>query len=234
MTRAIAALLLSAILTIPAAPALADSPEQLEQLEPERGQWQAELHSRFSGSKSEGGQHSLELFRGLSEVLALGLEVEAGWDHGSLQVDEVGAIALARFTDAREDALGAGLMVGAAVGTDGRVSEIEARAIAEKITQEWWAQGNVIWRGSREDGDRSEMLAYAWSASRWIAQGLWIGLEGSGRIAGSAEPGHYAGSALAFELELGGREVEVGAAYLRRFGGEASAGTGRAFVQLGF
>lgn len=234
MTRAIEALLLAAMLIIPAAAARGNGPEQLEQLEPERGEWQAELHSRFSGSKSEGGQHSLELFRGLSEHVALGVEVEGGWEDGSLQVDEVGAMALARFTDAREDAVGTGLMVGAAVGSDGRVSEIEARAIVEKITQDWWLQGNAIWRGSQEDGDGSERLAYAWSASRSIARSLWIGLEGSGRIAGAAEPGHYAGPALAFELELGGREIELGAAYLRHFGGEASGGTGRAFVQLGF
>ena len=80
MTRAIEALLLAAMLIIQAAAARGNGPEQLEQLEPERGEWQAELHSHFSGSKSEGGQHSLELFRGLSEHVALGVEVEGGWE----------------------------------------------------------------------------------------------------------------------------------------------------------
>lgn len=232
---------LTVALILGASPAQAGGPEQLDQLEPTRGEWQAEYYGQFGASEKEGHQHSLELFYGFSERFSLGVEIEGERQDGQLEFDEASLIGLLRFSDAEDDPLGTGLMISAGLDGGGRVSELEARFIAEKITERWWAQANIMLRRVDEDGAKGEMLAYGWSLSRALSKTVWLGLEGSGQAArlGGFEqgfkPAHFAGPSATIQIEAGeGREIEIGLAYFRRLHHEGARDTARVFLQVGF
>jgi hypothetical protein len=219
-----------------AAPASA-GPEQLEQLEPDGGEWQFE-YSTLIGVRSE-DEHSLQMLYGISDHLSVGVEVEAEWSAGRLAFEGVAPTILYRFSDA-SDAVGIGIGAQIEFDRDLKVTSAEARLILEKKTPRWWAQGNFIAHLVREDGQSAASLAYGWSLSRAIAKDRWIGAEGSGglgRLGGSRsiapDNGHFIGPALTFEREIAGSELEIGITWLHRIAGDGARNTARLFVQFG-
>ena len=218
-------------------PARASGPEQLEQLEPDGGEWQFE-YSTLIGVGTE-DEHSLQMLLGISDHLAIGVEVEAEWSAGRLAFEGVAPTLLYRFSDA-SDAVGVG--VGAQIEFDSglRVASAEARLILEKKTHLWWAQGNLIAQHVSEEGEIGASLAYGWGLSRSIGKDLWIGAEGSGgvgRLSESAsiipDNGHFIGPAFTVEREMAGSEIEIGVAWLHRIAGEGPRDFARVFVQFG-
>lgn len=200
-------------------PALARGPEQLEQLEPDGGRWQLEYY----GLIADGGddEHSAQVLYGVTDRLALGVEVES---------EGFAPTALYRFTDPEEDPVGIGIEAQAGFDGDFDLASIEGRLILERVREHWWLQGNVILRREREGGGWETGLAYGWAASRSVAEGVWIGLEGSGQ---AAEGGQFAGPAITVEHEPeGGPEIEVGLSYQRRMDGQGPGDSVRMFVQL--
>lgn len=219
-----------ALLAAAPSPVRAGGPEQLEQLEPEGGEWQFEYSSLFGESEDE---HSLQVLLGISDHWAIGVEAEAEWSAGDLAFEGVSPTVLYRFSDSSE-AIGIG--VGAQIELDGdlKMASAEARLILEKKTDLWWGQGNLIARRVREDGESGTALAYAWGVSRSAGKDVWIGAEGSGwggRLSGSASaiPGgaHFIGPA-------GESEVEVGVAWQHRIAGKGPRHAARLTVQFDF
>lgn len=215
----------------------AAGPEQLEQLEPDEGEWQFE-YSTFIGVRSE-DEHSVQMLLGIRDHLAVGVEVEAEWSAGQLAFEGLAPTILYRFSDA-SDVVGIGLGAQIEFDSDARLASAEARVILEKKTSRWWAQGNLIAHLVREEGQSAASLAYGWGLSRAITKDFWIGAEGSGglgRLSGSKSiapaNGHFIGPALTVERELTGSEVEIGLAWLHRIAGEGARDTARIFVQFG-
>ena len=203
-----------ALAAVPAS-ALASTPEQLEQLEPDGGEWQFE-YSTLLGVGSE-DEHSFQMLRGISDHLAIGVEVEAEYSAGTLEFEGVAPTVLYRFSDA-SDRVGVG--IAAQVQFDGDLSMVsaEARLIVEKKTRFWWGQGNLIARRVREERGSESVLAYGWGLSRSIGSDLWIGAEGSGGLV--RLDGHFVGPSFSAELEIGSSELEIGVAWLHRVSGE--------------
>lgn len=207
-------------LLVAAGPALAAGPEQLEQLEPDGGRWQLEYYGLVADGEED--EHSAQILYGLTDRLALGLEIES---------EDFAPTALYRFADPEEDPVGIGVEAQAEFDGDFSLASLEGRLIVEKRAPLWWAQGNVMLRHEREAGAWESELAYGWAASRGLGEGLWFGVEGSGQ-AGS-DGGHYVGPAITIEREpMRGPEVEIGLAYQRRVGGEGPDDSVRMFVQL--
>ena len=226
-----------AVLAAGSSPAQAAGPEQLEQLEPGGGEWQFEYHSLIGrGSEDE---HSLQTLKGVSDHLAIGVEVEAEWSAGTLKFDGFAPTVLYRFSDG-SNRIGIGVAAQVEFAGDLSIASTEARLILEKRSRRWWGQGNLIVNRLSEDGESGIGLAYGWGLSRSIAADVWVGAEGSGqaaRLAGSAsaipEGGHFFGPALTIEHELdSGSEFEIGIAYLHRIAGEGPLDAARLFVQF--
>jgi hypothetical protein len=223
---------------IPAA-AASQGPEQLDQLEPGLGEWQAEYFATI-GRRGQGA-HAIEAMWGVSGRLAVGFEVEAEYEDGALAFETLGAKALYRITrDGAPVAMGVQLQLG--FDSDARLAEAEARLILEAQSESWWAQGNLMMRRSSDDQGGVAHFAYAFSLQHALAEFAWFGVEASGQSAPlwgdagrPAEDGHFAGPSLTFEWEpLRGRELEIGIAYLHRLQGEGAGATGRIFAQLTF
>jgi opacity protein-like surface antigen len=221
--------------------AYAQSPEQIDQLEPDGGEWQAEYSGQFGSTDDNERQHSLELFYGVSDSFAIGVEVEAEAEDGDLGFGEAGISALYKFNDPEEAPLGLGVMLSARLDGDGVLSEAEARFIAEKKTDKWWGQANVMLRHANEDGEKGELLAYGWNLSHAVTEQFWLGVEGSGQAAKLGgfdlgfEKAHFAGPAAVLDLEIANdKEVELGFAWFRRLSDEGPRNTARIFVQFDF
>lgn len=228
-----------AILCAAPAAAAAQGPEQLDQLEPGKGEWQAEYFATI-GRRGR-GEHAIEAMWGISDRLAVGFELEAEYEDGAFAFETLGPKLLYRVTrDGAPVAIGVQLQLG--FDADARLAETEARLIVEAQGNVWWAQGNLMLRRSRDDRRVETRLAYAWSLQHAVADVAWLGLEASGQSAplwgdaGSAEEhGHFAGPSLTFEWEpSSGHELEIGFAYLHRIAGEGAGSTGRMFAQLSF
>jgi hypothetical protein len=224
-----------------AAPAAAAGPEQLEQVEPEGGAWQSEYYGEFGSTGRFGRSHALEALYGVSDRLALGVEIEGEAEAGDFTVEEVGALALLRLTDPETAPLGVGTLLSASFDRDGNLSEAEARLIVERQDERSWLQLNVMLRHVDEEDGSSELLAYGWNASGKVADIFWLGVEGSGqpaRLGGleaGFENGHFVGPAALFEFEPSANsELELGIAWFGRFAGEGPKSTVRFFAQFGF
>ncbi|WP_448664465.1 hypothetical protein ACG3SL_07255 [Sphingomonas sp. CJ20] len=221
-------LLLLPVVLMFALPAYAQV-EQLDQIEPDAGEIQAEV---FTGP----GGTAFEALIGVSRHFALGGEVEM--EDG--RVEEAGAVALVRFTDPDRAPLGLGIGGQAMLGAGGRLRELELRGLIERRGKRWWVQLDPILRHARDsDGGRGTGIAYAVSAQRSLAGGVWLGAEASGRLArlsGSAELApaaeHYAGPSLTVQAR--GGDVEIGLAWLQRLKGQGAKSGPRLFVQLSF
>ena len=219
--------------------ALAQGPEQIDQLEPGDGEWQGEYYGTFGpGGERE---HVLEAMFGLTERLAIGVELEAEYLGGNLTFDTIGPKALYRLTDAGSP-VALGIQAQVSLDREGSLAEAELRLIAERQRDGWWAQSNIMLRRSVEDAAGATSTAYAWSLQRSLADRVWLGLESSGQVTlqstngqGADEQGHFAGPSLTLEWEPGpDREIEIGLAYFRRLEGSGPKSSGRLFVQMSF
>jgi hypothetical protein len=219
-------------------PVVGQEPEQVEQLEPRAGEWQAQYFGTFG--QSDGHGHAIEAMVGISARLAVGIELEAETEERCLSLESFGPKLLYRITG--EDApVGIGLQVQVGISERALPKEAEVRLIAERKDQRWWSQFNSMIRRSGVDGHASTRVAYAWSLQHGLGQLSWLGVEASGALPaggdGSAafEGGHFIGPSLTFEIEPAPeREVEVGVAALRRIGGGGSRNALRLFVQFCF
>lgn len=214
-----------------------EGPEQLEQIEPGPGEWQAEYYGAFGG----GGDQSGELLVGVSDKVVLGAEVEFEESRGGLRLDSIAAVLLYRAIDPDEHPIGIGFKLQASIGRDGGFDGAEARAIVERRARDWWLQGDLILRNASDDGAHGTGLAYAASVQRSLGGGTRLGIEASGQVvrldgaAVLAPAGrHYAGPSLTAELQIGKSEVELGLAWLHRLRGEGAASGPRIFAQITF
>jgi hypothetical protein len=219
--------------------AFAQGPEQIDQLEPGDGEWQAEYFGTFGPGGDR--EHALEAMFGLTGRLAVGVELEAEYSNGALSFDTVGLKALYRLT--RDEApLALGLQVQLDFDSGAALAQAEARLIAEVQSDAWWAQGNVMLRRSSDGSETPTRLAYAFSLQRSLGDHVWLGVEGSGQSAplwggggAGADSGHFAGPSVTVEWQLpGDREIELGLAWFRRVGGAGPRDSARFFVQVGF
>lgn len=226
---------LAPILALAAAtPAMAQHmPEQLEQLEPGAGKWQAE----YAFGKGEGPGHALQLMRGIGDRLALGVEIEFTRERRATAFDSAGLAVLWRGAEAGEGRIGWGVKAQAGLGRDGGIGEAEVRLIGDARPRGWRLQGDAMLRRVREDGASATGLAYALSAQRAVG-GLSLGVEASGKLArtGGAAAlfpagSHYAGPSAT--LEIAGR-IEVSAALLARVAGGGPRTAPRLTIQIVF
>lgn len=224
-----------------ASPAFAQSPEQLEQLEPGKGEWQLEYFGLF-GRGAEEREHSLQLTTGVTDRLVIGAELEASWANGVLTVENIVPSALYRISDPDDHPIGVGLKIQTGIDRHARLTGAEARLIVEKRSSRWKAQADLILRNTRDDGASATSMAYGWALNRAVTNCFWLGLEGSGqaaRLSGSEDlapaGAHFLGPALTYQLGLSeSRDTEIGIAYLARVTGTGPAGTARLFIQLEF
>lgn len=232
MTKWIAASVFALALAFATAPAGATGPEQVEQLEPEGGEWQAELS--LLASHGAAAEPSFQLLRGLNDAVAVGVEIEGD----GAAIESFSPTILYRIGD-RATRVSVGMVGQVELATDLELVGAEARLILERQAQRWWAQGNLIVNAERETGQFTSTLAYSWRISRALGQAMWLGGEGSGQVArlgGSAraERGHYAGPALTIVHDLhSGGEIELNASFLRRVAGEGPRGTLVLSAQIG-
>ena len=222
-------------------PAYAESPEQLDQLEPDGGEWQFEYYGQFGTTDDTERQHSFEAYYGVSDTLAIGVEIEGEAEDGDFEFGEAGVSLLYKFKEAEDGELGVGVMGSVRFDEDVNLSEAEARLILEQKTDRFWGQGNVMLRHANEDGEKGELLAYSWNLSTALADDFWLGIEGSGQAArlggfdGDFEPAHFAGPAITYEWEpVEDAEIEFGLAWFRRLGDEGPRNTVRLFIQTEF
>ena len=228
-----------AMLAAMAGPGFAQGPEKLEQLEPDKREWQLEYFGLFGGGADE-REHSFEVMTGITDRLALGVEIEASWADGALKIEGFAPTALYQFSDAIDDPVGIGIEVQAGLDRHGDFAGAEARLIAETRSSAWWLQADLILRHTRDDGMSASSVAYAGAINRAVADRLWLGVEGSGqaaRLSGNAALArageHFLGPSLTYELGLGAdREVEIGIAYLRRLGSTGPPETVRLNIEL--
>lgn len=222
-----------------AAPAWAQGgPEQLDQIEPEKGAWQFEYYGTFGGD----GEQGFEALAGVSDWLALGGEAEFEGPRGGLTFDSAAVTALVRLADPEQRPIGLGVQFQASVNRSGDFGGFETRLIAETRSPQYWLQGAVILRHAREDGERGTGLAYAASVQHSVGKEMWLGVEASGqfaRLSGDAELAprgqHYAGPSLTIERPIGGdNDVELGLAWLQRLRGAGPGSGPRIFAQFTF
>ncbi|WP_404333504.1 hypothetical protein AB2M62_10410 [Sphingomonas sp. MMS12-HWE2-04] len=238
-SRRVARGICACLLASAAAPAWAQNgPEQLEQIEPDKGEWQLEYFGAFGGS----GEQAVEASYAVSDRIVLGAQVEVEGPRGGLTVESAGLGALVRLIEPTEAPIGLGLQFEVSVDRDGRIAELEGRGIAETRTPKWWLQADLILRRVREDRAQATGLAYATSIQRGLGEDLWAGIEASGQIArlsgeDEAAPAgqHYLGPSLTIERPIGrGAEVELGFAWLQRVRGRGPGSGPRIFAQFVF
>jgi len=236
--RPIAHLCGAALVIAATVPAHAQSgPEQLDQIEPGEGLWQAE----YFGTFGDDGEQGLELLYGLSDRIALGVEAEFDGPADGLRFDSIAPILLIRLADPETAALGFGVKLQGAISRSGALDSVEARGIIEHRGDRWWLQGDAIVRHARDDGASGTGLAYAVSIQRALADTVWLGIEASGqaaRLRGHADLAptglHYVGPSLTAEVPLGAAEVELGLAWLQRVAGDGPESGPHIFAQFTF
>lgn len=222
------------------APAAAQVPQELEQLEPGRGEGQIEYQGLFESLAAAGSSHSVGVSYGLSERLALGVEIEGERESGRFELENLSVFALHRLTPAGAGPVALGIKMSVGFDTGGHINEAEFRLIAERIGSGWWLQANLMAQGEAEHGQRSASVAFAANASREVMTDVWVGIEASGdlfRLAGSGPfaNGQFIGPAASIEVGLGeDRELELGLVHSIRIAGQGPANSLRMFAQLGF
>ncbi|OAN59839.1 hypothetical protein A7X12_01640 [Sphingomonas sp. TDK1] len=226
-----------AALAVAGAPVAAHAqsgPEQIEQLEPGPGEWQAQYSGAYGGADS----HALEIARGFGRGLALGVGAELEAVRGHAELDGLSAVALVRLIDHADRPARIGVMGEVSIDRGGRFSGGELRGIAESESRHWWLQANLMLRYRREDGEAGTSLAYVVSVQRGPAP-FWYGIEGSGRaarIGGDAEVAsrgeHYLGPSITYRHQ--GSGTEIGLAWMVRLAGGGAPSGPRAFVQVDF
>jgi len=228
------ALLALVALGTPALALAQTGPEQIEQLEPEPGEWQLQYSGAYGGADS----HGLEIARGIGRHWAFGVGTELEGVEGYLQLDGISAIALVRLAEASDRPARLGLMGEVSIDRHGNFTGGELRGIAESRTRRWWLQANLMLRYRREGGEAGTSLAYVVSLQRGPAP-FWYGLEASGRavrLGGDAEAAparqHYIGPSITYRADRGG--LELGFAWMARVAGRGAPSGPRVFAQLDF
>jgi len=223
-----------AVLVLPAAVHAQSGPEQIEQLEPEAGEWQLQYSGAYGGADS----HELEIGRGVGRHWALGVGADVEAVDGHLELDGFSAVALVRLVEPEDRPVGLGLMGQVSVDRAGRYAGAELRGIAESRSARWWIQANVMLRHRREDGEAGTNLAYVASVQRGPAP-FWYGIEVSGRAArlggdDDAAPAgqHYVGPSVTYRGDRSG--LEIGLAWIARVAGDGAPSGPRVFAQLDF
>lgn len=223
-----------AALAVPLAAHAQSGPEQIEQLEPEAGEWQLQYSGAYGGADG----HELEIGRGVGRHWALGVGAEVEAVDGHLQLDGLSAVALVRLVEPEDRPVGLGLMGQVSVDRAGRYAGAELRAIAESRSPRWWLQANVMLRHRREDGEAGTNLAYVASIQHGPAP-FWYGIEVSGRAArlgGDADAApaaqHYVGPSVTYRSARSG--LELGFAWMARVAGDGAPSGPRVFAQLDF
>lgn len=93
LVRRVVAAAFVCLLAGTAAPASAQGgPEQLDQIEPEKGKWQVEYFGAFGG---DGGQ-VVEALVAVSDWLVLGVEIEMEGPRDRLKLESLGLVVLVR------------------------------------------------------------------------------------------------------------------------------------------
>lgn len=234
MMPRLAMLLAAATVGMPMAAHAQGGPEQIEQLEPEAGEWQAQYSGAYGGADS----HGLEIARGVGRHWALGLGGEWEVVAGHLRFEQVSAVALVRLAEAEDHPARLGLMGEVSIDRGGRFAGGELRAIAESQTHHWWLQANLMLRHRREEGEAGSNLAYVVSIQHGPAP-FWYGIEASGRamrLGGDEDAApareHYVGPSITYRRGRTG--LELGVAWLARIAGRGAASGPRVFAQLDF
>ncbi|HEX8466761.1 MAG TPA: hypothetical protein VF620_03025 [Allosphingosinicella sp.] len=216
-----------------AAPAAAQEAESVEGLGPENGDWELEYAGQFgeANGTEDKRQHSGQSFYGVTDRLALGGETQLSYRSGPLvredrlYFDYDSAIAIFRFSDPEDDPVGLGLWIQAGLDlSDGELARLEARLIAEKKTDRWWGQGNLMLRRVNEGEQEGGYVAYAARVTHSVAPATWVGIEASGQaleLGGfrrdPLDRGHFIGPNLTHEVALGGDDrLQLGVTYLHR------------------
>lgn len=223
-----------ATLAVPLAAHAQSGPEQIEQLEPEAGEWQLQYSGAYGGADG----HELEIGRGIGRHWAVGAGAEFEAVDGHLELDGLSAVALVRLVEPDDRPVGLGLMGQVSVDRAGRYAGAELRGIAESRSARWWLQANVMLRHRREDGEAGTNLAYVASIQRGPAP-FWYGIEMSGRAArlggdDDAAPAgqHYVGPSVTYRGARSG--LELGLAWMVRVAGDGAPSGPRVFAQLDF
>ncbi len=223
-----------AALALPLAAHAQNGPEQIEQLEPEAGEWQLQYSGAYGGADS----HELEIGRGVGRHLALGVGAEVEAVDGHLRLDGFSGVALVRLIEPEDRPVGLGLMGQVSVDRAGRYAGAELRGIAESRSTRWWLQANLMLRHRCEEGEAGTNIAYVASIQHGPAP-FWYGIEVSGRAArlggdDDAAPSgqHYVGPSLTYRSERSG--LELGLAWMARVAGDGAPSGPRVFAQLDF
>lgn len=221
-------------LALPLAAHAQRGPEQIEQLEPEAGEWQLQYSGAYGGADG----HEVEIGRGVGRHWALGLGAEVEAVDGHLELDDLAAVALVRLVEPEDRPVGLGLMGEVSVDRSGRFAGAELRAIAESRSPRWWLQANLMLRHRREDGEAGTNLAYVASVQRGPAP-FWYGIEASGRalrLGGDEDAAparqHYLGPSVTYRAERSA--LELGVAWMARIAGRGAPSGPRVFAQLDF
>lgn len=168
------------------APLRAAGPEEIEQLQLRKGDWLLGYHGNFGKPDSSGArEHSGRAFYGVTDMLALGGELQASYRSGPsvddrLYFDFDSVVALLTFSDREQDPIGAGLWLQAGLDTDGEVAQLEARLILERKTPHIWARANAMLRRINEESDEGTLVAYGGAMQYAATDQLWLGVEASG------------------------------------------------------
>lgn len=209
------------ILTIAfATPALAKGPEQFYEPGPGNGGTRLEYDGQIGVTTGTPRAHSAELFHGVSDRLAIGIEVEGGAEDSRFSVEDFGLGAIVGLT--RKDApVEAAIMVQAGITTTGSFPQLETRLLLKHRRGPANLLANVIIRRV-DDIEQGASLGYAASAHFDLADGLALGAEASGQAARLAgydlgfETAHFVGPSLMVSKEAGNAELNFGVRYLRR------------------
>lgn len=241
------AALVGAALLFAAGEAEATGPEQVEELGPRRGEWLFEYYGQFGDGSPEGRKHSGSSFYGVTDWLALGGETQTRYVSGAevqdgLRLDFDSAVALLRFSDPEQAAIGSGLWLQAGLDTDGELAQLEARLILEKQSPAFRSRANAMLRRVNQEDEEGSYVAYGATLQYALSERVWLGIEGSGqafRISGfdrePFEDGHYLGPSLNVEFPIGPEaRLDVGLAYFRRLDEGDLRDTARLALQLRF
>ncbi len=219
--------------------AIAAAPERIEQLESATGEWQLQYDTQMLGGGFNERSQELELSRGITRHLAVGLELEAVRSDGKLTVDGFG-LSVQLNLAGEDDGLQLGLIGKVQVDKRTSLAGLETMVVVGNSSGGWRRAGNLIFRHARDEEDGGRQIAYAWSLERRLSENLWLGFEGSGqllRLGGDARPPgprHFAGPTLALEREMAGAEMELGFAYFHGLTGNARVSSLHLVTQLSF
>jgi hypothetical protein len=204
-----------------ASPASADAPEQLYEHGPAAGEFEIEYNGQAGDGDPAARPHSLEVFAGVSDRIAIGIEVEGEMEEGKFRTEEYALGVLIGLNDETAPVTFS-VLVQAGLDRDGNFPQSQLRLIAEHGGESWNWNGNLIAR--RRKGDESgSAIAYATTLHYQLAEQVAFGIEASGQAArlsgfsGGFDKAHYLGPSLQLKLgKEGGPEVELGIKYLRR------------------